>query len=182
MDTEGTPTQELAALLVDDSWNIVKAYHAFAACDPKEDQFCRQHLHGLNLNFLMLYGFPSETILLSDFERWLDVHPIDCIFANDPKKERLLFPHLPVMDVGLPLWVARVGLPSYKFAQEAKRVSCGIRGAMYGAWAHGAFTSAAHSRITHPTDTDILKIRHGYHCALYDSYMIYLYLKDLNCN
>ena len=180
IDSEGCPTQELSAILVDDQWTIVKVYHAYAACNVTDDTFCRYHLHGLNLNLLQRVGFPNEASLIADFQRWLSHYPIDVIMANDPKKERLLFPHLPVQDVGLPMWLLRVGLPSYRTALDSKRRMLPINGVVCGPWVHSAFRCAVCSNFHRPSDTDILKRIHGYHCSLYDTYMIYLYVKDLN--
>ena len=181
MDTEGTPTQELSALLVNDQWEIVSVYHAYAACKPMDDIFCRRHLHGLDLRVLFTLGFPNEHVLIVDFLRWLSLYPVDMILANDPTKERQLFPHLHVEDVGLPLWVLRVGLPAYRVALEAKHKQLPILGAMCGAWAHSAFITPVYSKRPIPSDTDIIKYNHGFHCSLYDSLMIYLYIKDLHC-
>ena len=181
MDTEGSPTQELSALLVNDQWEIVAVYHAYAACSPTEDIFCRRHLHGLNLQVLFALGFPNESALIADFQRWLTLFPVDTILANDPKKERQLFPHLCVKDVSLPVWVGRVGLPAYQAALKAKCLELPILGVSCGSWAHSAFVSSVRSKRCNPSDTDILKCNHNFHCSLYDSLMIYLYIKDLYC-
>ena len=177
MDTEGTPTQELAALLVDDQWRIVDTYHAFAACKTTDDTFSRRHLHGLEIHILYSIGFPNEEALLFDFLRWAASKKVDTFFVNDPTKERKLFPQLHVEDVRLPMWVARVGLPSYLFALEAKRNQLPIKGAVCGAMIHGAFETFVYPNPHAPSDADILKSIHGFHCALYDSFMIYLYVK-----
>ena len=179
MDTEGTPIQELSALLVNQRWEIVCVYHAYAACRDTDDVFCRRHLHGLDLDILHHYGFPNERELLADFERWLSHHPVNKIYANDPRKERQLFPHLLVEDIQLPVWVVRVGLPAYHMAQEAKRRQMPILGAVCGGAAHAAFVSAIRSKHRLPTDSDIVKGKHGFHCSLYDSLMIYLYAAHL---
>ena len=181
MDTEGNPTQELSALLVNDQWEIVGVYHAYASCKPTDDIFCRRHLHGLDLRVLFTFGFPNESDLIADFQRWLSAYPVETILANDPKKERQLFPHLRVKDVKLPIWVARVGLPAYRLALQAKHQQLPILGAVCGAWVHSAFVSSVRSKRSIPCDTDILKRNHGFHCSLYDSFMIYLYIKDLHC-
>ena len=89
MDTEGTPTQELAALLVDDQWRIVDTYHAFAACKTTDDTFSRRHLHGLEIHILYSIGFPNEAALLFDFLRWAASKKVDTFFANDPKNSFL---------------------------------------------------------------------------------------------
>lgn len=180
MDSEGNPTQELSAILVDDNWKIVDVYHAYAACRTTDDSFCRRHLHGLEVHILHSIGFPHETALTTNFQQWLASKSVDNIFANDPKKERQLFPNLCVQDVGLPVWVARVGLRAYQVALEAKRFQLPIKDTVCGSWVHGAFQSAVRSNKRNPTDTDMLKIYHGFHCSLYDSYMIYLYMKDIN--
>ena len=140
-----------------------------------DDVFCRRHLHGLDLDILHRFGFPNESQLLTDFQRWLSEHSVDKIYANDPRKERQLFPHLHVEDIQLPLWVVRVSLPAYRMAQEAKRRQLAILGTSCSAAAHAAFVSAIRSKHRLPTDTDILKWNHGFHCSLYDSLMIYLY-------
>ena len=173
MDTEGCPTQELSALLVDDTWSVVETYHGFARCGAHEDVFCRRHLHGLNLEVLRTNGFDNEKDLLEHFSGWLERFPVRKIYANDPRKERELFPHLTVEDVGLPNWTVRASLPAYQIALSAKNAEMKICGGKCRKWAHSSFQCAVNARKNNPSDVDIIKRHHGYHCSFYDSLMIF---------
>ena len=60
MDTEGSPIQELAAIEVNRrTYAIMDVFHGFALTD-EPDAFARDHIHGLNKDYIKTQALPSE--------------------------------------------------------------------------------------------------------------------------
>jgi len=180
MDSEGVPIQEITGFIVDSTtFVIVSVYHDYAYCSPSTDTYSRNHIHGLCPKVLQITGFLNESALLYDFLQWLSTHDVGEVIANDPRKEKMLVPHLPTVDAQLPGWSERAELRCYNIALMYKKLNYGICDVFCGPEPHSSFVSPHQSRSKNPTVKDLLFQQHGYHCSLYDTLMIYIYWKDL---
>ena len=71
IDCEGEPIQELSALCASaDTLEILSVFHQHAKYptqeEEDEDWFSRDHIHGLNLDFLQRYGVSSTRQLTTN--------------------------------------------------------------------------------------------------------------------
>ena len=57
VDIEGTPMQELAAIVCNDAHNIIDVFHAFVFYPFEVDLWSRLHVHGLNPEYLRREGY-----------------------------------------------------------------------------------------------------------------------------
>ena len=89
IDMEGTPVQELSALMMDITQRrVIAAYHKHAYCSPTIDRWARYHIHGLDPSILKDIGFTCEDQLISDFKIWYQTFSqIESIYGNNPAKE-----------------------------------------------------------------------------------------------
>ena len=171
MDCEGDPVQELSAIAMDQAYDIISVYHKHAACD-NVDSWSRKFVHGLNIQYLRANGLNNETEMVEDFLKWLDSFDVICMYANNPMKERQLFPSCRTLlrDSFLPSWDVRVKQPYHVIANRFKQLNISFAGVSCNGYVHCEYVSH------HPrTETQLAKVIHGYHCSLYDSYELYLH-------
>ena len=71
VDTEGNPVQELAAICINDTSDIIDTYLQYCRCSFSDDLYARKHVHGLNPVFLERKGFHCTSDLLHDFMFWI---------------------------------------------------------------------------------------------------------------
>ena len=172
MDCEGEPVQELSAIAMDnETHRIVSVYHKHADCDPSLDFWARQNIHGLNVKYLSQCGFPNETVLIADFEKWLQSLNIKCMFANNPAKERHMLPKYEVFDILLPPWEKRIDMSYHEVANRFKELNLPVSSAQCSTYIHNQY---CRSRFF-TTNSQVLKSLHGYHCSLFDCYEMYLF-------
>lgn len=167
--------QELAAIEIDKKTNdIVDVFHAYAYTE-EDDKFSRNHIHGLDKNFLRQEGFASSSILLSGFELWLDAKSHKTyILCNDASKEKQQLSacySAVTTDFNLMPWALRKDCASHQVAIRFKELSIPILGTRCHSLAHASFICAP---ATSNSDAALAKTKHGYHCALYDAYELYL--------
>ena len=176
LDSEGEPTQELSAIAMSvANHHILDIYHAYAQRNYPDD-YARRHVHGLNSAFLKSNGFANEAALVENFKKWLRGRDIICMYANNPDKERKFLDIQSICDMNYPCWIDRVPLLSHKTALQFKRLTVPVT-------AINCFVScprAAHKDFAfYPTPrqspTELVKKDFGYHCALYDTYALYLH-------
>ena len=175
LDIEGTPAQEICAIEVDsETLGIIDVYHKFAAVDNLSvDSHSRRYIHGLNPSFLNENGFCNESLLIRDFKQWLNHLPYSVIYANDSSHENTLLKNVHVTDFRLLPWIERDNRPSHKIAFQFKLLNVSILQENNSCFlsAHNLYETRHHFR----NETDIVKSRHGHHCALYDAYELYLF-------
>ena len=173
MDCEGDPVQELSAIAMDNvTYQIVSIYHKHAFCNPEDDPWSRINIHGLNPDYLKDYGFPNEDQLFTDFQKWLDSFTIVQMFANNPGRERMLFPNHTINDILLPRWEIRMRQPYHETALRFKQLCAPIVNVRCNRYVHCRFITRYHIV---PSAKELAKILYGFHCALYDCYELYLY-------
>ena len=175
LDCEGEPVQEFSAIYVDFETGVIEDvfhHHVHYPFKCDYDYFARQHVHGLDRNFLSLYGLRSEQELLNLFHEWLKSHPFQAIYAHAPAKE-VNFLSLPVKDVCLKPWKDRIQCQSHQIALSMKLYKVPVCGV----------TCAAHSlvcwkpkKILSPNASDRAKMEFSYHCSLYDCIECFLFL------
>lgn len=170
IDSEGESVQELAAIEVDiNTLEIVDSYHAFAK-SATDDTFARCYVHGLNPILLDDEGFTSENELISHFKTWLSKKPHVAIFGHAPQRERKLL-KLNIIDMFLDKWIERKDQPSHKISKVFKDHMVSIAGKRCSHHAHSWYRSPpAKTNV----QTYMAKLEHGFHCALYDAYELYL--------
>ena len=167
---EGTPIQELSAIHMNAfTRQIVDVYHAHATCH-RADIWPRLHIHGLNPNYLERYGFPDEESLINDFKEWLRPKDVLSIYANNPAKEVGVL-NMPIMDVGIPPWAERVYQSYHQMAIAFKSEFIPILDKRCCPEVHSCFKRYPIKRLS---EGEIAKRDHGFHCALYDTYELYL--------
>lgn len=173
MDCEGTPVQEVSAIEMSyETKEILDVFHAYAKCDYyKDDIWCRNHLHGLNPDFLERHGVKSEAVLRQDLRHWLAKKNYFYIYVNAAQKESNFLFH-DMIDIELPSWIDRVKLVSHKVAFRFKQLNAAVLRTVCPEEAHSSYKSHC-PQIR--TQTQKLKAFHGYHCSLYDAYELYLY-------
>ena len=158
IDCEGEPIQEFSALYVNvDTEEIVSVFHEYVQCGVDTydvDFWARKHIHGLNRDFISMNGLQNQAALFFAFQRWLNSHPFERIFANGPCKEQN-FLSMKIEDVKLPQWKDRASLMSHKLALSLKKnvipicdVTC---------CAHSSFVGWSPKRPHSLTLTDIAK-------------------------
>ena len=171
IDSEGETIQELAAIEVDRmTLEIKDSYHAFAQSEIN-DSFSRYYVHGLNANFLRHNGFPCEADLIQNFKSWLDSKPHVALFGQNPHRESKVL-NVKINDMTLGSWSKRRYEPWHRMVKRFKDHMV--------AFAGKRCSHAAHSSFRKPPDcssfmTYVAKMEHGFHCALYDAFELYLY-------
>lgn len=181
LDCEGEPIQELSAIAMDnESFQIISVFHKHAECHPKDDKWSRKHIHGLNRNYLSNSGYSNENDLVTACYNWLKSFKVVVLYANNPSKERKLFPKYSVFDMFLPSWEDRMNQPYHVLAHRFKFLNVPILNTRCSAYVHAEYLN---KRWMGPSLKDMAKVLHGYHCSLYDCYELYLFFlfqtKDL---
>ena len=172
MDCEGEPVQELSAIAMNnESYQIVSVYHKHADCDSECDEWSRRNIHGLNLKYLRENGFSNESELLANFRQWLSRFQILCMYANNPAKERKLFPKLIIHDLLLPPWEERMKMPSHIIANRFKQLNVPILNVSCNGYVHNQYVRPLYLCW----ETMKPKTIHGVHCSLYDCLELYFY-------
>ena len=166
---EGTPIQEVAALEVNRSTNAIMDVFLAYAHTEEPDKFARDHIHGLNKDYLKAHGFPSEKSLLMTLEMWLMQKPYVGIFANDTQKESKAL-NVTISDFKLAPWADRRKCASHQIALRYKELSIPVLNRFCSSSAHSSFKCAPDSPNAF---SSIAKARHGHHCALYDCMELY---------
>ena len=171
IDMEGTPVQELCAIEVDTSSNaIIDVFHEFANYSLS-DQFAREHVHGLNNIFLWWFSVGRESFLLKLFLSWLKPKKYKALYANNPAKEAAVL-GLPIQNFPLPNWVERQHKSYHCTALNMKNNCEPVFGTMYcPQFAHCSYVCPP---AQNNPQIRLAKAKHGYHCALYDTYELYL--------
>lgn len=176
VDTEGNPTQELAAICFDVINLCVKdVYLQYAKPLPGPedmDWFARRHVHGLNRAYLEQHGFDTEEGLVADFHTWRQKHCINEIYAHAPEKEKRLL-NIPITDVHLPSWSERSKLACHRKAMRMKLMSEPIVDTF-------CIPSLVHAEYRgwpkHHSEGDFARQEFGVHCALFDCVAILCHL------
>ena len=173
IDSEGEPVQELSAICVNtETFQIISVFHRYAQCPlPDEDYYSRRFIHGLNIDFLMCHGFPSVRELTSALCRWIDNLPRFhnyFFFANDPTKERHLFPFLHIEDVKLPQWRVRIHTKPHIMAKAAKDNAASVLDCSCSATAVHSAYDPSHRPECSLSPSTLAKLSSGHHCSLYD--------------
>ena len=143
-------------------------FHAYARTE-EQDTFARQHIHGLNKDYLNTYGYDSEAELIEAFKSWLSSKPYITLFANGASREAKML-GLPVCEFNLAPWAERDYVASHKIALCYKDHSLPVCDRRCKPHAHSSFVSAIQS--SNPFSS-LAKARHGFHCALYDCVELY---------
>lgn len=174
IDSEGDPLQEFSAIYVNElSGEVVDVFHHHIIYPFAEDRdiFSRQHVHGLDRDFLSLHGLCDEHELLYRFKEWLKLRPFDAIYAHAPAKEIKLL-SLPVRDVCLKAWKERCHCKSHQLALSMKLSHTPVCGV----------TCYAHKNVCWKPKlrracnaTDWAKMQFFYHCSLYDCVECFLF-------
>ena len=147
---------------------IVDAFHGFAQTEAS-DSFARKHIHGLSRGYIEIYGRASEDDLIKVFKSWLSFKYCVEIYANNAAKERELLKYK-IKDLNLAPWAERKDRASHLIANRYKKLAIPIVGYRCPPCAHSHFVSPP---ISSNPATNIAKIEHGYHCALYDCLELY---------
>ena len=176
IDMEGTPVQELSALMMDIKQEcIIAAYHRHAYCSPTMDRWCRSNIHGLDPDVLKEIGFPNEDELFNDFKIWFQKFThVEKAYANNPRKETR-FLSIPVTDIELPVWSERVkfmyhNIPN-RFKEDNQSLFMNIN-IICNTKYHGLFSP---SRVRCRTPCQVAKSKASHHCSLADVSELFLY-------
>ena len=169
IDAEGSPVQELAAIEVNcDSHAIMDVFHGYARTQEK-DIFARNHIHGLNQDYVKLFGYDCERSLITACKAWLRLKSYIALFANGARREAEML-DLAVCELNLAPWAERQHCASHKIAIRYKELSIPICKRRCDTYAHSSFVSPPPSSNVF---TRLAKARHGHHCALYDCVELY---------
>ena len=172
IDFEGDPVIEAAAIVVGTRLNIIDVFHGFAASRQSRGSFPTRHVHGLSQEYLLANGFRWSEELLQELNEWLRRWPSARLVANDPSLESAILSRR-VDDAGLPPWRIRDKLQAHDMALAAKRMCLKIGGVSCSHEAHNYYIGWPQNK----TDSDRAKKKWGHHCALYDCYELYLYMR-----
>ena len=105
--------------------------------------------------------------------KWLDTFDVLCMYANNPGRERKIFRHCKYLhDILLPNWEKRMRQPYHEVAIRFKQLNVPIKNVRCTNFVHSRFITRYY--IT-PSMKELGKILHGFHCALYDCYELYLF-------
>ena len=177
VDSEGTPVQEFSAIYVnEETFQIDDVFHEFViypCTESDEDKWARNHVHGLNLDFLAEHGLRDEGELVSSFYTWLKDHPYDMMYGNGPFTERHLL-SLPIEDVNLKPWSDRDSQISHKIAMALK-LQCARICNVKCATAHRSFRHWRPVRVYNMSAADKAKLKFRHHCSFYDCIECFLY-------
>lgn len=173
VDIEGTPMQELAAIVCNVEYDIIDVFHAFVFYPFEVDLWSRLHVHGLNPKYLRKEGYRNPNSLRRDFYAWLRQYSIANIYANNPSREERELRRLTFSNINVQSWKERNKDPAYITALEYKKKALPIGGKKSCADAHSSFKGWKVNRNTW-NNADYVKAEHGHHCALYDAFHIYL--------
>ena len=175
LDMEGSPVQEIAAIQVKkDNYEVMDVFHGYAFTE-EEDEFSRLHIHGLNKDYLKVFGHSSEASLVNVFKHWLLRTQTKEIYCNDASKERRIL-QIDILNFNLLPWAERMSCASHQIANRYKDYMIPVLGKFCCKVAHSSFICAPYS--PNPF-TRLAKVRHGFHCALYD--VMELYFEKLLC-
>ena len=177
VDMEGTPVGEVSAIQMNlVTRQIVDVYHNHADMHGY-DEWCQRHYHGLNPLFLERFGLGSEHELLNDFKEWLRGKEIFAMYANNPGKEKAALGRT-IYDIELPRWSERKKRPSHIMAKAFKKIGVPILNKRCPPEAHSSYRYFPVNCWTN--ETELAKHDFGYHCALYDTYELFLtYVSDV---
>ena len=114
VDIEGTPMQELAAIVCDESHAIIDVFHAFVFYPFEVDKWSRLHIHGLNPTYLHGKAYRNPNSLRQDFYKWLGQYSITGVYANNPKREERELKLLSFSNIDVLPWEKRHKNSSYK--------------------------------------------------------------------
>ena len=171
IDMEGDTIQELSAIEMNaQTRQIVDVYHEYARTEHG-DFYSRRHIHGLSVIYLNEFGFQSETALIYDFKKWLRTKNILAMYANNPAKEKTAL-NFPVKDIELPVWKERILTFANQTANTFKNKSVPVLNKSCPKIAHNAFQ---YFPVHKNSPTELAKRSYGHHCALYDTYELYLH-------
>ena len=91
------------------------------------------------------------------------------IFANNPGKERKVFPQYSISDILLPPWEERVNKHYHEVPNQFKWMNIPIANVRCNAYIHNSYQCDPSTKMSSE------KHQHGHHCSLYDSYELYLF-------
>ena len=171
IDSEGTPVQELAAILVDTiTMSIKDTFLQWAFPEVDTDWYARKHVHGLSRSFLRHHGLENEKKLLESFHAWRNQYTINEIFAHAPVKEEILL-NLKITDACLLPWAERDTTPAHRIALRMKNDACALNGIVCEMWrVHNEYKGWP--RLC--GKGDYARSSFGPHCAWFDSIEVML--------
>ena len=177
MDSEGIPAQELCAIAVDiNNLSILDIYHKYAFA--RGDTWSRRNIHGLNSSFIYDFGFSNAQILQKDFDKWKKRFNIIKVFENCPNSISNHFCN-DIHDLRLPIWSMRYNKPYHIIANRLKESGSPICDTNCSPHIHSSYKPYLNFRSCRKP-VERLKLQHGFHCALYDTYELYLFYKDIH--
>ena len=176
MDSEGIPTQEFCAIIADaDNLNVLDIYHKFAFASG--DIWSRRNVHGLNTNFLRNFGFSNASILVNDFRKYISCYKVVKVFENCPNSVSYDFFHY-IEDIRLPNWTTRVNERYHIVSNRLKKSNSYIFDlANCNSHIHSSYKPYLNFNRCRKL-SERVKLEHGFHCALYDTFELYLFYKD----
>ena len=148
---------------------IVDVYHEFHDV-WESDTFSRANVHGLNPEVFEDRAFATEQKLVNHFLEWLLPKNYMKVFGHAPGRESKRF-NIVIEDLKLPCWADRDGELFHIFANRCKMdeaIFCGRRCIRAN---HSSYCRNMPAR----TAGQLARERHGYHCALYDCFELYLF-------
>ena len=174
MDSEGIPMQEFCAIIVDiDTFDILKVYHKFAYASG--DNWSRRNIHGLNTDYLYNFGFSNANLLVNDFRKCISDYRVVKVFENCPNSVSYDIFHY-IEDLRLPEWTTRVNQRYHILANRLKDSNCQIYNVKCNSNIHSSYRPYKTLRSCR-NESERVKLQHGFHCALFDAYELYLYFK-----
>ena len=174
MDSEGIPTQEFCAIVVDIvNLAILDVYHKFAYASG--DVWSRRNIHGLNTDYLHQFGFSNAHLLVNDFRKFVSNYKVVKVFENCPNSMSYDFFHN-IEDLRLPEWTIRIEESYHIIANRLKEIEYRICGVNCNSNIHSSYKPYLNFNRCRKMSTRA-KLQHGFHCALYDAYELYFYYK-----
>ena len=84
--------QELSAIEISsETYEILDTFHEHVKINDDVDAWSRDHVHGLNEEWLRTNGWRYEASLVTTFKLWLKNKNFVLLFGNNPTSERKKF-------------------------------------------------------------------------------------------
>ena len=174
MDSDGISIQEFCTIMVDiDNLDVLTIYHKFAYASG--DIWSRRNIHGLNTDYLYNFGFSNAKLLVNDFRKHISDYKVVNVFENSPNSVSYdIFQY--IEDLRLPEWTTRVNQRYHILANRLKESNCQIYNVNCNSHIHSSYKPYKTFRSCRK-ESERVKLQHGFHCALFDAYELYLYYK-----
>ena len=135
-----------------------------------------RNVHGLNTNFLRHFGFSNANLLVNDFRKYIGNYEVVKVFENCPNSVSYDFFHN-IEDIRLHNWTTRVNQTYHILSNRLKKSNChNYNLASCNLNIHSSYEPYLNFNRCRKL-SDQVKLEHGFHSALYDTFELYLLYK-----